>query len=82
MQTCITIYEKDKRMKVYPISKKLQIFSDNLEVLFDVKSKALVKKDLITKQILSLSPSERAFYQKIFFKYLLGTKSWEPKIFS
>lgn len=81
MDTCITIFEKGKKVKIYPLSKKIQVFGDNLEVLFDMKSKSLVKKEISTKRILALSPSEKMFYQKIFFKYLFETKSWQPRSF-
>ncbi|NQY80043.1 MAG: hypothetical protein HRT47_07005 [Candidatus Caenarcaniphilales bacterium] len=68
-------------MKIYPLSKKIQVFGDNLEVLFDMKSKSLVKKEISSKIILALSPTEKMFYQKIFFKYLFETKSWQPRSF-
>ena len=49
MSTCITIFEKGKRVKIYPLSKKIQVFSDNLEVQFDMNSKSLVKKEISSK---------------------------------
>lgn len=81
MNTCITIFEKGRRVKIYPLSKKIQVLSENLEVLLDMNSKSLVKKEISSKKILALTPSETIFYQKVFFKYLFKTKSWQPRSF-
>jgi len=74
----ITIFEKGRKIKIYPDEKKIEILSQNLQVFFDAESRSLAKYDLSTGSKLPLCAGERFFYLKIFFEYIGGIRSWTP----
>ena len=74
----ITIFEKGRKIKIYPDQKKIEILSENLQVFFDTESNSLVKYDVSTGSKLPLCKGERFFYLKIFFEYIGGIRSWVP----
>jgi hypothetical protein len=74
----ITIFEKGRKIKIYPDEKKIEILSENSQVFFDVESKSLIKYDVSTGSKLPLCTGERFFYLKIFFEYIGGIRSWTP----
>jgi hypothetical protein len=74
----ITIFEKGRKIKIYPDDKKIEILSENSQVFFDADSKNLIKYDALTGSKLPLCTGERFFYLKIFFEYIGGIRSWIP----
>jgi hypothetical protein len=74
----ITIFEKGRKIKIYPDEKKIEILSENSQVFFDAESKNLIKYDALTGSKLPLCTGERFFYLKIFFEYIGGIRSWTP----
>jgi hypothetical protein len=75
----ITIFEKGRKIKIYPDEKKIEILSENSQVFLDTESKTLVKYDALTGSKLPLCAGERFFYLKIFFEYIGGIRSWIPE---
>jgi hypothetical protein len=75
----ITIFEKGRKIKIYPDEKKIEILSENLQVFFDTESNSLVKYDVSTGSKLPLCKGERFFYLKIFFEHIGGIRSWIPE---
>ena len=82
MNTCLTIYEKGKQIKLYPFSKKIHIFADDLELSFDSAKQSFIKRQISSRELLPMSEGEKSFYKKLLLKYLLSTKSWEPPVFA
>lgn len=76
----ITIFEKGRKIKIYPDEKKIEILSENLQVFFDAESKSLIKYDVSTGSKLPLCAGERFFYLKIFFEYIGGIRSCTPGV--
>lgn len=74
----ITIFERGRKIKVYPEQKMMEILSENIQVFFDADTRLLAKYDSNTGEKLLVTASETMFYLKVFLQYLRGVRSWTP----
>lgn len=75
-----TIFEKGRKIKLYPDEKMIEVLNENSQVFFDADSRRLAKYDAQTGDKLLITASESFFYLRIFLEYIRGIHSWTPGV--
>jgi len=76
----LTIFERDKKVKIYLEEKMIEITTNGLKLYFNAKENSLIKYDPHNQELIPVSKNEKLFYLKLFFKYITRTRLWNPEL--